>query len=415
MPIPTPFHPRTSKLCTSYSWKEWAGYHAVCSYDVHHDREYTAFRHSAGLLDATPLFKYDITGPDAGRFLSYVTVKDATRIRNGRVVYLCWTDTAGKVLDDGTLTRWDDHHYRLTSADPSYSWLSRNAHSFDVEVVDVTPTMGTLALQGPRSRAILDACCDAAPGDTPVQHLKFFGATHATMAGKRIEVTRTGYTGDLGYEVWMQSEDALAVWDTLMEAGAPHGITPAGLNALDVSRVEAGFILGGVDYTSARRALIEDQKSSPIEIGLGWTVQLDREPFIGQRHLLQERRTGAKWAIAGLVIDWEELEELYDSFGLPPNLPMHAWRESIPLYEGVQQVGYATSGAWSPTLKKNLAIATLPQAYAKEGTRLSMEWTVEHRRKTITARVAARPFFDPERKRSTPPVPVSASAAATIS
>ena len=411
MPISTPFHPRTSALCSSYKWKEWAGYRAVCSFDVHHEREYTAFRHSAGLLDATPLFKYEIQGPDAGRFLAHVTVKDARRMRVGRVSYLCWTDARGQVLDDGTLTRWDDNHYRLTSADPSYAWLARHAGGFEVELRDASDQIGVLALQGPRSRAILETCCDAGPGETPVQALRFFGATRARVAGRSIELTRTGYTGDLGFELWVQPEDALVVWDTLVEAGAPHGLVPAGLDALDVTRIEAGFLLGGIDYTSARRALIPEQTSSPSEIGLGWAVELEREPFIGQAALLEEQRAGARWSSVGLDIDWQELEALYDSHGLPPDLPMHAWRSSIPLYVGAQQVGYATSGAWSPTLKKNLAIATLQRAHAADGSKLDIEWTVEHRRERVSARVTPRPFFDPERKRSTPAALAAASPA----
>jgi len=394
MPIPTPFHARTSALCTSLAWKEWAGYHAVRSYDTYPEREYFAFRHAAGLLDVTPLYKYDLRGPDAGRLLAYVTVKDVTQMKPGRVTYLCWCDADGKVLDDGTITRWDDAHYRLTSADPSFAWLARHARGFDVEIEDVSEKLGALALQGPSSRAVL---VDVAGAE--VAGLRFFGAQHAHIAGVPVDVTRTGYTGDLGYEVWTPAEHALAVWDALAEAGRPYGLQPAGLDALDMTRIEAGFILGGVDYTSARRALIEDQKSSPYEIGLGWCVQLEREPFLGQAALRREARAGSRHALVGLDIDWDALRALFDEKGLPPLVLAHAWRASIPVYLGAVQVGYATSGSWSPTLKKNLALATLEAAHAAPGTELAIEWTVEHRRRTVGATVAERPFFDPERKR----------------
>ncbi|MCP3915138.1 MAG: aminomethyl transferase family protein [bacterium] len=405
MPIPTPFHPRTAPLCTSLYWKEWAGYHAVRSFDTTFEREYFAFRHAAGLIDVTPLYKYAIRGKDAGRFLSYVLVKDVTRLGVGRVTYLCWCDARGHVLDDGTVTRWDDAHYRLTSADPSYHWLLRHARGFDVEIEDESSEICALALQGPRARAILSA---AAGSD--VEGLRFFGAMRAKIGKAPVEITRTGYTGDLGYEVWTANQHALELWDALVEAGAPHGLLPAALDAMDVTRIEAGFILNGVDYTSARRAVIPRQRSSPYEIGLGWSVQLDRDPFIGQAALQKEKREGSRWAIVGLECDWDELEALYGSFDLPPGIPTHAWRESIPIYSGAVQAGYATSGAFSPTLKRQLVIATMEAAYAKTGTELRMEWTVEHQRHAVRAIVTDRPFFDPERKRSTPKIAQGAGA-----
>jgi aminomethyltransferase len=394
MPLSTPFHPRTSALATSNAWKEWAGYHAVCSFDTYIEREYFAFRHAAGLIDVTPLYKYEVRGRDAGRFLSYVTVKDVTQLAPGRVTYLCWCDVDGKVLDDGTITRWDDDHYRLTSADPSYGWLLRHTRGFDVEIEDVSAKIGALSLQGPNALAILDDVCDDA-----ISELRFFRGTRTRLAGKDVEVTRTGYTGDLGYEIWMPNESALPVWDALIEAGVPYGMEPAGLDAMDITRVEAGFILGGVDYTSARNAIIENQKSSPREIGLGWCVDLERDPFIGQRGLLRERETGPAITIGMLELDWDELEAHYEAAGLPPNLPSGGWRESIPVYDGGVQVGYGTSGAWSPTMKRNLALATLDIAHSKIGTELRMEVTVYHERKTVKATVVKRPLFDPARKR----------------
>ncbi len=399
MPITTPFHPRTSALCESLSWKEWAGYHAVCSYDHSHDREYYAFRHAAGMLDVTPLYKYDVSGAQAADFLSFVTVRDVRKLKEGRVTYLCWCDARGKVLDDGTVTCWGEGRYRMTSADPSYSWLCKLARGFDVEIEDVSRRFCALAVQGPRSRALLIAACDTAQGAQELEKLGFFAALKVRLAGCDVEVSRTGYTGDLGYEVWVENATALQVWDGIMEAGGPHGLQPCGLDALDVPRMEAGFILGGVDYVSARRAMIPAQTSSPYEIGMGWTVNLEREPFMGQASLRKEKAEGSSWALVGLEIDWDDLHALYDSFGLPPNMPCGGWRESIPIYKGSSQVGYATSGAWSPTLKKNLALATLRKEHASLGSSLSIEWTVEHQRRKVGAIVSKKPFFDPERKR----------------
>ena len=395
MPIGTPFHERTSALCTSYRWKEWAGYHAVCSYDVSLEREYNAFRQAAGLLDVTGLFKYDIRGADAAAFLSRVTVRDITRLGVGRVTYLCWCDDDGKIVDDGTCTRLGEHHFRLTAAEPSYAWLRRLTRGFDVEVEDTSMKLGALALQGPTSRDILKACCDA-----EIDALKFFRATSATLGGVDVWITRTGYTGDLGYEVWVGNDDALAVWDTLIEAGRPWGIEPAGLDALDVTRVEAGFIMLGVDFYSAPKCTIESRKSTPFELGLGWTVKLDRGPFVGRDALRREVERGPAWQLVGLDISWAELEQLYERYGLPPALPAHTSREAIPIYHDGLQVGRATSHTWSPVLKKYIALASVRTPYSAPGTKLQIEHTVEWSRDRVTATVVETPFYNPERKRN---------------
>jgi len=395
MPIESPFHPRTRALCTSYHWREWAGYHAVCSFDVHHDREYFAIRHAAGLLDVTPLFKYSVEGPDAADFLARVWTRDVRRLKVGQVAYGCWTDDAGKVLDDGTIARLDEQRFRMTSADPSYAWLAAQRRGYDVQIEELTQSVAALALQGPTARDVLKACTDAQLDD-----LRFFWCTTADLEGVPVLVTRTGYTGDLGYELWIPAERALHVWDALIAAGRPFGLTPIGLDALDVARVEAGFMLLGVDYRSARNCLAASQTSTPFELGLGWAVHLEREPFIGQAALQAEQRRGPAWRLVGLELDYEDLEALYDGIGLPVEVCTQAWRTPRPVYDGLQQVGYATSGAWSPTLKKDLALASLRSPYASLGRKLSIEVTVEFERRRVTATVVPRPFFDPERKKS---------------
>lgn len=400
MPIPTPFFPRTSKLCESMNWKSWAGYYAVSSYKTLHDAEYFAFRNAAGLLDITPLFKYSVTGPDAAAFLSRIMVRNINKLKTGRVAYCCWCTDAGKVVDDGTVMRRGENEFFVTSADPCYSWFSRFMRGYEVELEDISDQVAGLALQGPTSRDILKQVCDA-----DMDNLRFFATQKAKAGNFDIYVSRTGYTGDLGYEVWVENKHALALWDAIMDAGRNYDIRPAGLEALDVTRVEAGLILKDVDYYNALHCLIDGRMSSPYEITLGWTVHLKRAPFNGQAALRTEKERGSNWAIVGLDIDWEQIEALYNKYGLPPEIGMHAWRDSIPIYTDKSkntQVGYATSGTWSPILKKNIALATVEKKYDQIGNELQIEMTVEHKRYTVSAIVSKPQFFNPERKTSNP-------------
>jgi len=395
MPIPTPFHERTQSLCISYRWKDWAGYCAVSSYDTNHEREYFAFRESAGLLDVTPLYKYEVSGPDAAALLARMMVRDLSKLKVGRVAYTCWCDDEGKVIDDGTVSRLGESHFRVTSADPSLYWLQALSRRLNVQLEDASTRLAALALQGPTSRAILR---DAGVSD--IDALKFFGVARTAIQGIPVWISRTGYTGDLGYEVWVERDQALAVWDALMAAGGPHGIEPAGLDALDVTRIEAGFILLGVDYYSSHKVILESRKSTPLELGFGWMVDLERGNFIGRDAIAAEMKHGSVWQLVGLEVSWEELEALYASFNLPPSLPPTARRDALPVYDGEgRQVGQATSHTWSPLLKKYLAIASVHRGFEAKGTKLQIEHTVEYERRKVTATVAPTPFFDPERKR----------------
>jgi aminomethyltransferase len=396
VPVPSPFHPRTSALCRSLLWKDWAGYHAVRSYDTYPEREYFAFRHAAGVIDVTPLFKYEIRGREAVDFLAYVLARDARKLKPGRVAYCCWCDERGKLLDDGTVSRLAEDHFRLTAAEPSLAWLRRNAAGFDVRIDDVTASVAALSVQGPTSRDILREACDA-----DLDKLRFFRHANARFDGFEGVVSRTGYTGDLGYEVWVDAEHACALWDRIADAGRSYGLQPAGLDALDVTRVEAGFLMNGVDYWSANHCLVEFRMSTPYEAGLAWTVHLERDPFLGQEALRAEKRRGPARRFVGLEIDWDETEALFRARALPPEIPHGAWRMSVPLYlpDG-SQVGYATSGAWSPMLKKNLALATITAPHGDVGEELHIEMTVEHERHRVKATVCGTPFFDPERKRA---------------
>ncbi len=398
MSIPTPFHPRTSVHNHNLDWKDWGGYFAANSYNVVNDFEYFAFRHSAGLVDVTPLFKYKVTGRDAGRFLAHIIVKDIEKLKVNQATYCCWCDDRGMVIDDGTVMRFGENEYFVTAADPSYSWFSRFVRKHDVNIEDVTDSICSLALQGPMSREILKQICDA-----DLDNLKFFWTTSARGDDFEFKISRTGYTGDLGYELWIRNEAAIKLFDVIWEAGQNYNIRMSGIAALDIARIEAGLIMNGVDYHSALHALTPEQMSTPYELGLGWLINLDRDPFMGQKALLREKEEGSKWATVGLDIDWPELEALYNEHGLPPHTDHGAWRKSIPVYDrqqGNKQIGYATSGTWSPLLKKNIALVTIESRYATPGTEVDFEVTVEHQRRTVKATVGKPQFFNPERKRS---------------
>ncbi len=395
MPIPTPFHERTAPLCTSYLWKDWAGYCAVRRYDHYHHYEYFAFREASGLIDVTPLYKYEVYGPDSQALLSRMMVRDIGRLKVGRVAYTCWCDDRGKVIDDGTVSRLDDEYFRVTAAEPTEWWLQKLGRGYRVTIEDSTTRLAALALQGPTSRDILKSCSDA-----DFENLKFFGVTAASLEGHEVWISRTGYTGDLGYEVWVDNKRALEIWDAIIAAGRPHGLAPAGLDALDMTRIEAGYIMLGVDYFSAPRVVLETRRSSPFEIGLGWLVHLERGPFVGEAALGREKSDEKGWRLVGLELDWDELESLYDSYGLPAGLPAEARRDPLPVNDDGKQIGQATSHTWSPILKKSIALASVRTPYARPGTALQIEHTVEFERRRVEALVVKTPFFDPPRKRT---------------
>ncbi len=395
MPIGSPFHSRTSALCESMSWRDWAGYLAVSSYEVHHEREYNAIRNAAALIDVSPLFKYRVTGKDAARLVDRVTTRDARKMTSGQVAYTHWCDGDGKVIDDGTVSRLGEDVFRWTAAEPSLRWIRENSFGLAATVEDITDKTAALALQGPTSRAILAACAE---GD--VAGLKYFRVMRSKIAGVPVDLSRTGYTGDLGYEVWVDVAQAEPLWDALMAAGRAYDITPTGMLALDVARIEAGLILADVDYVGARKALIPSQRYSPFEIGLGRLVNLDKDPYIGQAALRCEAKAGSPRQLVGLDVEWNDVERLYGEAGLAPQLPATASRVSVPVYRDGLQVGKATSTTWSPTLKKMIALATVACDAAREGTKLQMELTVDHQRRQAGVTVARLPFFDPPRKRA---------------
>ena len=393
----SPFFDRTSKLNESQEWRRWSGYLSATNYELTHDNEYFAIRTKSALLDISPLKKYLIEGKDALALLDRLVTRNIKICKIGQVMYTPWCDENGKVIDDGTIQRLSENKFRITSAEPNLDWILHIASGLNVKIKDDSETTAALALQGPNSREILNSISEVS-----LDGLKFFWMIDTNFNGIPVSISRTGYTGDLGYEIWMDSENALLIWDLLLKKGASYGITPAGLHALDIARIEAGLILLDVDYISSRHAIIEPRKSSPFELGLGWAVKMKKNDFIGKIALEKELDRGPEWEFVGIEIEWSELESHYRNAGLAPGLPSTAWRTSTPLYYNRNQVGYATSGTWSPILKRYIALAHLKSEYSQNGTELEFEIKVEHFKKTTKAKVVNTPFFNPERKRSCP-------------
>ncbi len=398
MPVGTAFHERTFSLCESLNYREWSGYYAVSSYEPHHEHEYNAIRNATALIDISPLFKYRLTGPDATKLVDRVITRDMRKVAVGQVIYTPWCDEQGKVIDDGTVSRLEENTYRWTAADPSLRWFRQNASGMKVEIEDISETVSALALQGPTSGRLLNTLVS----DANIANLKYFRVNKGTLAGVPVEISRTGYTGDLGYEIWVSSDKALRVWDELMTAGRAFDIHPTGMLALDVARIEAGLLLIEVDFNSSKKALIDEQKYSPFEMGLGRLVHLDKNRFIGQSALLAEQKLGHAREIVGLEIDWPAVESLYENVGLPPAVSAIASRVAVPVFRDGTQVGKATSSTWSPTLKKMIALATINRQHARPSTKLQFEITVEAVRRRVGATVVKTPFFNPKRKTATP-------------
>jgi aminomethyltransferase len=398
VPIGTPFHERTLALCESLNYREWSGYYSASAYETHHEHEYNAIRNAAALIDISPLFKYIVTGPDAARLVNRVITRDVRKMAVGQVFYTPWCDEHGHVIDDGTVARLDEQQFRWTAADPTLRWLHDNAAGMQVEIADVSEQVAALALQGPMSAPILRAIAEA-----DIDALKYFRVTSAIIDGVRVHISRTGYTGDLGYELWIPSESAVSVWDAVMRAGAAFEVKPAGMLALDVARVEAGLLLIDVDFMSSRKAMIAGQKYTPYEMGLGRLVDVDKGPFVGRSALLADHERGPGRMIVGLEIDWPEVEALYERVGLTPVAPAAASRTAVPVLSSGRQIGRATTTAWSPMRKGLIALATIDAPHTRPGTRVQFEVTVEGVRHHVSAIVVRTPFFDPPRKTAVPP------------
>jgi len=397
MSVGTAFFERQRELNTKLSWSDWSGYHAAAVFADFVDIEYNAIREAAAVIDVTPLYKYEVSGADAATLLDRVVTRDLSQVALDQVIYTPWCDEEGKVIDDGTVTRLAQDRFRVTAADPSYRWFAMNATGLDVRIDDISQATAGLALQGRLSRHVLEKATGQDWFD-----LRYFRRRPTTIEGVDVDVTRTGYTGDLGYELWIPVQGALAVWDRLFDVGADYGIRPAGIQALDICRLEASLILIEAEYTSARHAFAPELKYSPFEIGLGRLVKFDKAAeFTGKRALLTEREAGGpERRLVGLELDWLAIEAMYARHGLAPQISPQVRRAPVPVYREGVQVGRATSVGWGPTIKKMVGFGSVDKGLTKLGTRLSVEWTVEGERGKVGATVIQMPFLDLERKRS---------------
>lgn len=391
----TPFHPRTSELIDSYDWNEWSGWLSANVYDLEPTHEYLAIRTSCGVFDTSPLYKYQIQGSDALKLINRVITQDVSRYAVGKSMYSPWCDDKGKIIDDGIVAWVDEGLFRMTTAEPTLFWLQDNVVNLDVSIEDISEAYAIMALQGPHSRDVLKRLTKADVGG-----LRYFGLMDIELAGIPISLSRTGFTGDLGYELWVEPDKAVALWDAIFEVGENYRIRPFGDYALDIARIEAGLLLAKVDFKSSNKVMYEHEKSTPLELGLNWAVKLDKDYFIGQKALIEDRNKALKWNTVGLEIDLKSLESIYAEYGMPLYLPYQSWSEAVPVYFKGTLIGKATSGTWSPMLKKYIAIARIKPQYASPGKQVEMEVTVDFERHNAKANVVKMPFFNPPRKTS---------------
>jgi aminomethyltransferase len=354
-------------------------------------------RNSAGIFDTSPLYKYRITGRDAERFLSGMLARDIRTCPPGHAHYTTWLDDRGFVLEDGVIQHRAADEYLLTAAEPNYAWFADRIGGLDVSIEEVSLDIGALAIQGPRSRDLLTRLVPE------TRELPFFGLTTGTIGGRKVTISRTGYTGDLGYEVWVDTPDALAVWDAIWDAAEGFGVLAYGMGALYMLRIEAGLLLLGADFDSSRFAFNDAHRSTPLELGWAWMfkgLEEDDRPFIGRKALLGERaEKTSRWRMVGLVVDWQDYERVYTAAGLIPPKDHRPVHEDWMVYDADRsRVGYATSIMYSPILQRHIALARVLPDLAKPGSRVFLEFTVDHHYQQVAAHVARLPFFNPERK-----------------
>ena len=380
--LKTPFHPRTEAANKLWSWGNWGGYTTVLCYaDL--SMEHSAIRNSATVYDLCPMIKYRIEGPDATACLDRLTIRNVAKLSVGGVQYTVWVNDAGHMLDDGTLFRLAANRYRLCCQERHLNWLTDSAYGFDVTIVEETEDIAALSLQGPTSAEILRLA------GFDVSALKPFRMAEFVLGAGQLMISRTGFTGDLGYELWTSPDQALPLWDLLFEAGALHGLRPIGSDALNMARLEAGLIITGYDFTPADVCVREDRLRSPLEMGLGWMIDWDKGHFTGKAALLAQRAKGAKWSFVGLEIGGNISAE-----------------GAILYHNQKTEVGVITGAIWSPILKKNIAMAQILTKYATVGnvwTEIYALRELHYEKMMMPARVVDRPFFNHPRRRATPP------------
>ena len=384
----SPFYPRQAEIDRLNRWHDWKGYSSADGfYDT--GLEYFAVRNSTGVFDISPMTKYRISGPDSVDFVDRLVTRDMRKIRPGRVAYAVWCDDEGQVIDDGTIFHLEQGVYRLCSQERHMAWLKAAAIGMDVTIVDETQDVCGLAVQGPTSFSVLQGM-----GLESIAELKPFGLATFDFQGSELMVSRTGFTGDLGYELWVSPDKAVELWDALFEAGRLWGIRAIGTEALDQARIEAGFIQAYVDFLPADSTVRTGRSRSPLELGLEWLVDFRKPNFNGRRALAAEKSRGSTWRLVKLDIEG--------------NKPAH----HSYIYAkkgGGKEIGFVTSAAWSPVCKQNIALGTVRAPHGKVGDKLYVEIYYQREmhwsRMMAEATVVDKPFWDPPRKRATPPGP----------
>jgi aminomethyltransferase len=403
----TPFYDRLAGLNRSGLWTHWSGHLSATKYDLSAKHEYFAVRNGVGVFDTSPLFKYWIRGRDAERFLAGVLTRDIRRCRPGHAQYTVWCDDGGYVLEDGVFFRHSDNEFFLTSARPNLGYLSDLAIGYDVAIEDVSDEYGVLAVQGPRSRDVLATLTPDIGG------LAYFQHTATKIGSAPVTVSRTGYTGDLGYEIFVPAGEALGVLDAVFDAGRAHGIRPFGEEALLMARIEAGLMLIDSEFSSSRLAYTDQERFTPSELGFGWMLRgldADDRPFIGRDAIRRELAHNAtRWRMVGVVLDWRDYDRLHVDVGLippkdPTPLPYESMVYAAPSGGGADgdRIGYATTLMYSPVLQRHIGLARVRPAYAPPDTEVAVEVTIDHEYRRARAHVVRLPHFNPERKTARP-------------
>ena len=381
--LETPFHERTYEACYNNDWYRWAGYKIAREYS-NTELEYTAMRNTAGVLDITPMHKYDIKGADAIKFVDKLVTRNVTEIKSGQVMYIIWCNEDGNVIDDGTVFCFDSNHLRIFCAERNLNWFSDTAIGFDVEVEDVSDTIAALAFQGPLSCKILNLL-----NVKNIENLRPFYFDDFDLNGCKVTISRTGFSGDLGYEIWCKNEDAINVWDSLFKFNRDYKVLPAGMNALEMVRVEAGFIQPNADFMSAEQALRPNRMRNPYELGMGWLVDLNKNYFTGKKNLVNLKKKTLTKKLVGLDIQGDK-----PAIG------------SVLYDKNKKEIGIVTAGMWSPSLKSNIAFGYVDKDHMKIGSKVFAEIyhpeELEYKKIWAECSVVKKQFFNPPRRHKVP-------------
>ena len=381
--LETPFHERTYEACYNNDWYRWAGYKIAREYS-NTELEYTAMRNTAGVLDITPMHKYDIKGADAIKFVDKLVTRNVSEIKSGQVMYIIWCNEDGNVIDDGTVFCFDSNHLRIFCAERNLNWFSDTAIGFNVEVEDVSDTIAALAFQGPLSCKILNLL-----NVKDIENLKPFYFDNFDLNGCKVTISRTGFSGDLGYEIWCKNEDAISVWDSLFKFNRDYKVLPAGMNALEMVRVEAGFIQPNADFMSAEQALRPNRMRNPFELGMGWLVDLNKNYFTGKKNLVNLKKKTLTKKLVGLDIQGDK-----PAIG------------SVLYDKNKKEIGIVTAGMWSPSLKSNIAFGYVDKDHMKIGSKVFAEIyhpeELEYKKIWAECSVVKKQFFNPPRRHKVP-------------